>query len=724
MPARFDRLTALPFASSLAAVMLCCQANAQEAPKSSDTLKEVTVKGAQDRPDTYRATTTRSTKTLQDPHEVPQAITTVTRTVMDEQQTGSLREALRNVSGLTFNAAEGGRSGDNMMLRGFYTFGDIYLDGIRDTAQYNRETFNTEQVDVLRGAAAMLFGRGQAGGVINQVTKRPFSIDQGSVTVGVGSQGYLQTQGDFNKRLGENAAIRINAMSRTEGSNRVNPSIGDDAQVNRDGLALALVLGQGTKHEFNLQHSTTRTKDRPDYGLSFNTATRRINENFSPNTWWGSAATFDDSDTNLTTLGHVWRIASDTELRTQYRRADYERAYWGKTPNLTAAPNASVSNGGNQTRHSSYTTDTIQSDLTTAFKTGSIRHEVLAGVEFLQEDSYRRALLNVGTAAVPVYTPSAENTGVTANTFKGKSYAFYAQDSIEFLPKFRALLGLRQDRLEATYPSVGTSPLRFSETSTRTGISYHPSTDTHYYLSASDSFSPTADLYQLSGNAYPAERSKVYELGAKWMLLEGDLSLRAAMYRADKDWERNTDLESSAAILTRKRRTNGVELEAAGRLSEKWEIFSGLALMDARIKEVAENRNATTGVVTYADAKLVGQRARNTPAYTLNLWTTYDIGGGFKLGGGAEAKGKRLAYQPQTANAAVLFNANGQFTPNTAPAYVRWDAMMQYETKQWTLRANIQNLLDKVYYDALYDNGGFGVPGTRRKFLVSATYKF
>ena len=108
-------------------------------------------------------------KTVQDPHDIPQAITTVTNQLMHDQQTSSLRDALRNVSGLTFNAAEGGRAGDNMMLRGFYTFGDIYLDGMRDTAQYNRETFNLEQVDVLRGSAAMLFGRGQAGGVINQV---------------------------------------------------------------------------------------------------------------------------------------------------------------------------------------------------------------------------------------------------------------------------------------------------------------------------------------------------------------------------------------------------------------------------------------------------------------------------------------------------------------------------------------------------------------------------
>ncbi len=108
----------------------------------------------------YSATKTRVGKVEQDPHDIPQAITTVTSKLLQEQQVGSLQEAMRNVSGISFNAAEGGRAGDNMNLRGFYTFGDMYLDGIRDTAQYNRETFNYEQIDVLRGAGAMLFGRG------------------------------------------------------------------------------------------------------------------------------------------------------------------------------------------------------------------------------------------------------------------------------------------------------------------------------------------------------------------------------------------------------------------------------------------------------------------------------------------------------------------------------------------------------------------------------------
>ncbi|HPU54196.1 MAG TPA: TonB-dependent receptor plug domain-containing protein, partial [Burkholderiaceae bacterium] len=178
-------------------------------------LPEVKVTGtAQAAGNGYLATRSRSTRQLQDPQDVPQAITTVTRSLMTEQQVGSVKEALRNVSGLTFNAAEGGRSGDNMMLRGFYTFGDIYLDAIRDTAQYNRETFNLEQIDVLRGSAAMLFGRGQAGGVINLVSKTPFLQDRHAVSVSAGAQGYSQLTGDFNKRLGENTALRVNVMNR------------------------------------------------------------------------------------------------------------------------------------------------------------------------------------------------------------------------------------------------------------------------------------------------------------------------------------------------------------------------------------------------------------------------------------------------------------------------------------------------------------------------------
>lgn len=273
-------------------------AAAQDEPVLAPVQVEDEAEGGQDG---YRATATRVGKTLQDPHDVPQAVTTVTRTLMDEQKASSLREALRNVSGLTFNAAEGGRSGDNMMLRGFYTFGDIYLDGIRDTAQYNREVFNLEQVDVLRGSAAMLFGRGQAGGVINQVSKVPFLADRGKVTASIGSNDYSQITGDLNQRLGETTALRLNLMKRDEGSWRNNPASGDEPELHRDGIAPSIGFGLGTDNEFILSHVLTRTDDIPDYGLRFNNDTREPITNFSASTFWGTDRHFDESETNIST---------------------------------------------------------------------------------------------------------------------------------------------------------------------------------------------------------------------------------------------------------------------------------------------------------------------------------------------------------------------------------------------------------------------------------------
>jgi catecholate siderophore receptor len=704
-------------------------------PAPTEKVKElatINVQAEADKPDGARATATRVGKVLQDPHDVPQAITTVTKSIMEQQQVGSLKEALRNVSGLSFNAAEGGRSGDNMNLRGFYTFGDMYLDGIRDTAQYNRETFNLEQIDVLRGAGAMLFGRGQAGGVINQVSKMPLRFDQYKLTGSIGTDGYQEVTADLNKAINSTTALRVNLMKRDEGNWRSNPATGAEADIHRDGVALSLGLNLRTNNQFWLNYYQASTNDNPDYGVPFDNATRRPSTAFPAGTFWGTDGTFDKSRTSITTLINEYRISPDSQLRTQLRVADYERNYWARTPSATQAPNSQalvlgnggVANGG-PTRLSDYETITLQSDFNTKFQWAGMKHEVLTGLEYLNENSFRNSLQNVGGTTAgnpPRYEPGLVSTTAQPNAFHSDSYAVYAQDTVEFIPQWKATLGVRHDEMDATYSSATSPTLKFGENSWRSALSYHPTDDTHYYLGWSDSFSPTADLYQLTVKPQPAERSDVIELGAKWLLLDGDLALRAAIYQATKNWERNADLESTAAILTKKRRTKGLELEAAGRINENWEVFAGLALMDAKILEVAENINATTGLITQANPEYAGKRARNTPKYTVNLWSIYQIGSRWKVGGGLEAKGDRQAVNPNST--AAVPTLNGAYHPNTAPSYVRWDAMVAYEQSQWTVRLNIKNVLDKVYYDSVYDNGGFTIPGPRRTAILTAEYKF
>ncbi len=685
-------------------------------------LPTVRVEAGAEKPDGLRATTTRVGKVLQDPHDVPQAVTTVTNRLMEEQRVGSFREALRNVSGLSFNAAEGGRSGDNISLRGFYTFGDVYLDGIRDTAQYNRETFNLEQIDVLRGAGAMLFGRGQAGGVINQVSKVPLSREQYSLAATVGSHGFREQRADLNKPINAGTGLRVNLMNRQEGSTRRNPTDGSEAEIDRQGIAISLALNQDSASRFWINHYQVKTDDNPDYGISFNAATRRPGTILPSDTYFGNARTFDRSSTGITTLVHEYQFAPRTLLRTQLRHADYDRSYWAKTPNLTTPPNAAGGIGGNQVRASHYTTTTLQSDLSTRFDAFGMKHEVVTGVEYLNEASARKGLQNFGSNAAPLYLPYQEAIAGARTKFDGRSYAIYAQDTVEFIPKWKATAGIRRDQMDATYSSATSPQLKYGENSYRAALSWHPVDQTHVYVAWSDSFSPTADLYQLTVVPLPPERSEVLELGTKWLLFDGDLALRAAIYRANKEFERNADLEATAALLTNRRRTDGIELEAAGRITDRWEVFAGLALMDATILEVATNVNATTGVLTSGNPGYVGQRARNTPRYTFNLWSTYRLDENWTVGGGVEAKGDRLAFNPSGAGAVPTLN--GVYQPNTAPSYARWDAMVAYNVQRWTVRLNVRNLFDKVYYDAVYDSGGFTIPGVRRTALVTTEYRF
>ncbi len=344
MPSGFNKKT-MTLALMMALPAVAMAADEEKAADAAQTMTEVKVKSQriQDAPNKgYQATKTRVGKTYQDPQDVPQAVTTLTRELLHDQQVGSLREALRNVVGLSVNAAEGGRGGDNFNLRGFYTFGDIYLDNMRDTAQYYRETFNLEQVDVLRGSAAMLFGRGQAGGVINQVTKMAELQDKNTVTGSLGNYDYHQVTGDFNKKLTDTAAIRVNVMDRHEESYRKNPANGDHPETDRSGIAVSFGAGIGTENEFFLNHVYIQTRDVPDFGISFlnkrpiNTtvATGKIDDR----TFYGSSKNFDDSDTRITTGIFTHKFSDDTQLRTQLRHADYQRAYWAKTPNAAAVP--------------------------------------------------------------------------------------------------------------------------------------------------------------------------------------------------------------------------------------------------------------------------------------------------------------------------------------------------------------------------------------------------
>lgn len=689
---------------AVAAPVATAQANDQE-------LKTVIVKDSKEtgalnlnEHDGYQATTTRIGKQLQDPHDIPQAVTIITRDLIDDQGNKTLKDSLRNVAGLTFNAAEGGRAGDNMNLRGFYSFGDLYMDGMRDTAQYYREMFNMESVEVLRGAGSMLFGRGQAGGVISTTSKTPKLKDANKIGLAIGSNAMGEARADLNKKLGETTAIRVNLMHREEGSFRSNVETGTEPGVKRTGIAPSIAFGIGTHNQFTLSHYYVKSDDKPDFGINFANQKPK-SDNYRK--FSGDNRVFDKSETNITTLAHTYRFSNATEVNTKLRRTHVEREYAAVKP---AASGLTSSNF--VTRALDVTDVAFQVDLSHKATFAGMKHELLAGVEYFKEDGWRDGLRNLGGNTYQ----KGQYSGAPA-TYQGDTYSIFLQDQIEFVPNWKLLLGVRHDDMSAKYlyrnrgSSVDIhSNMNYSTQSYRTGLSWQPSEEAHYYLTWSDSVSPTADLNQVQGaQAHAPERSGVTELGAKWLFFGGDLSLRAAAFKAVKTNERNTDLDAgtSDALLTKKRTTDGLEFEVAGRITPQWDVFAAAAIYDAKVDKV----------IATASKNIEGERPRNTPTHAFNLWSTYKFAPKWKFGLGLDYKSDLLAYSPTSAN----FNIK---TVNKVPSYYRWDAMLSYTEKNYSVQLNVNNLFDVEWYDGAYDNGGWALAGAERTFVLSTEVKF
>jgi catecholate siderophore receptor len=170
------------------------------------------------------------------------------------------------------------------------------------------------------------------------------------------------------------------------------------------------------------------------------------------------------------------------------------------------------------------------------------------------------------------------------------------------------------------------------------------------------------------------------------------------VFRSQKTNERNTDLAVSIEqnVLAGKRHTDGVELEAAGRINPDWEVFGGLALMESRI-------DAATG----QQANTLDKKPINTPSYTFNLWSVYRLGGGWRAGAGVEGVGNRYG---NTTNTVLV------------PHYARVDALVAYEKPRYEVKLNVLNLLDREYDEGVYQ--GHVVPGTRRALLLTAKLKY
>lgn len=720
----------------LGALMLAASVGSwAQALSAEQTLKPVTVTEKADAtPQGKDSLKTRSTsvgKGSQDIRDVPQSITVVTEKLIDDVKLDTLRDALHYTAGITFAATENGTDQD-IRLRGFpiATTGDLMIDGMRDPSQYDRDTFNLDRVEILRGSASMLYGRGSTAGVVNQVSKKPLLADQTDVVGTVGSRGYFRTTADFNLRTGETTALRINAM--------YNNADNGGAKIDKHGIAPSFSWGLGTADEFTVGLFHLKNNNVP---LA---AVRYFNGNLAPvkpSVFYGTTADFVDGEANY--LHGSWKHIFDNggELRTQLRSGVFERAQWstavGAAAGTTVFRDTTVlTRSGLTPRKDRYKATYFQSDYSQAFNALGMRHEVLTGVDAAHEEANR--FQNNGTTLgtrpnTLVGTPDdGAILGGTGNTprwrnssnYEAKAFGFYAQDLVQVAPMWKVLGGVRYDSFKGdfqqltygtgvqTVPSaVANTRLSNSPWSYRTGVLFQPTPTQSYHVSYGTSFSTSADTYQYvtpQNAATPPEKSRNFEIGAKLDWLNGALSTRGAIFRTEKYNERTTDADfaGTAYTLSGKRHTAGLELDMVGRITPQWEVYGSYTWVPvAKIDAAGSAANAQASI---------GQRVGLTPKQSGALWVTYQPIPKLRVGLGARGA---------TENRPLTGTTGAASATARVPGYVAIDSLVEYKfTPDVYAQLNINNLTNKAYGDQLYP--GFTIFGQKRTVLASIGVRF
>lgn len=646
----------------------------------------------------------------------PKSVTVITKEVI--QDTGSLtfQDALRTTPGITFGSGEGGIAvGDRPYIRGFDAFASMFVDGLRDIGSQQREIFAIEQMEVIKGPSGAFDGRGSAGGSINVTTKQAKAGDAISASAGLGTDNYKRATIDGNFQLGENAAFRIVAMSHdadTPGR--------DHVDAKRWGILPSITLGLNTPTQFTASWYHLETDSVPDWGLPFiqnADGTPRGKPVGSKDNWYGvKGRDFQETSVDIGTFKVEHKFNDNVTLRNTTRVGRTTNDYALTRPNVSSAQFAAGLVARSATPNNrDVETDTLANltDISVKFNTGSIKHQVNAGIEISREETergtYAGGAIGAGTptsASNPnpnvAYTPLVKNPYPTQEA-KTSNHSAYVFDSIELNEDWILNAGVRYDSYRAQYRGRNATTGAVTAGSDREndksffnyqlGAVYKVQPNASVYASYATSSTPVGlsnGEFQYAGGGVDAntqdlspERSKTIEVGTKWNVLE-NLDLTAAMFHTKKSNMRvnvGTTVENQGEVVV-----DGFELGAAGKITDKWQVFGGYTYLDAEQTKVGTDPGTDLQLLGGVASK--GKQVAAIAKQSASLWSTYKMLPQLTVGGGAFYMDKVYANAANTAY---------------VPSYVRWDAMAKYTiNKNFDVQLNIQNLTDKRYYSATY----------------------
>jgi catecholate siderophore receptor len=655
----------------------------------------------------------------------PQTVNVVTQQVIQDQNVSNLRDALRNVAGITFRAGEGGNQGDTPYIRGFSAQNDVFRDGVRDPGWYTRDTFATDAVEVYKGPASVLFGRGSTGGAINLISKLPQDRNFVEGTLSGNTGPGVRATLDANRKVDENLSTRIVVMGQ-----EYDIPGRDHIEENRWGVAPSI------KYKFNERTSNTLSyiyqhdNNIPDYGIPFLSAAWGIPRSVAPvrrDTWYGilSAPYPDVERVDASIVTNKFEHEFNDNLKvintTRYSNVDrFQR-------NVFPEPNANVPSPPNLNanwtinRAQVAVTNTLAANATdfqAKVNHGMFQHTIAAGFEINRET--RDFLRNQFTTNTTNFlNPDPWRAGgvplaPTANQLtygEATDAAIYFADQVKIGQYFEVLGSARLEQYKFTQnaPIAAASVQNLERVdnlfSWRVGGVYHPTPNSSVYLMHGTSFNPSADNLSiavttpataLSLVGIPPEKNETTEIGFKADVLNNQLTLQTAYFHTLKTNLRVPDpSNSSVTILDGVVTADGFEASASGKLTELWQIIASYTYVNARITKTTV-------------AAQLNNEPMNTPTQSFSLWTTYDITPKFQIGGGAFYTGELYGDLPNTA---------------LVPAFWRFDAMAAYKvTRNATLQLNVYNITDKYYYGSAYSN--WAVPGPGRMAALTLRVKY
>lgn len=650
--------------------------------------------------------------------DVPQSLSITTADQIVRQGFDSIGDIVNYTPGVINSQGEGHR--DSVVFRGVRSTADFFVDGVRDDVEYYRGLYNLEQVEILRGPNALLFGRGGTGGILNRVTKKGVVGETfGGVRASVDTFGAHDIWADLNLATGENAALRINAAYEHLDNHR---DLFDGEQISINPTVRA-ELGSATTIDLSyeyLDHERFIDRGIPsdDAGNPVG-ALRRV--------------TFGDPDNNYATFkAHVLRgsvqHSFSENLKANFTASwgDYSKVYANFFPvGYSPATNIVAMDGYIDTNQRQNLV--LSGNMIGEFETGGIGHTLIVGGEYIDTSNNndrfnavfdtavadgRRADVELFSAVRPFPLRGGVGTLASGRTTRVgftslnddteadlSVFSAYIQDEVKLADWLRVVIGARFDSFEITVLDNRTGAVRTrkdEEVTPRVGLILKPQTNVSVYGSYSETFLPRsgdqfADINPPNDALDPDTFSNL-EAGVKWDI-RPDLSLTAAVFRIEQSSPQVADSNPDTLdVIDSKIR--GFEAQLQGQVTAGWFLTAGYSYLDGE----QQSRTGPTG-----------RRVRELPEHMFSIWNNVQATDrlGFGLG---------LTAQDET------FADNG----NTArlPAYARVDMAVFYDaTPNLRVQLNVENLLDELCFPNAHSADEITVaPPINARFTVSARF--